>query len=369
MTSLLYDEKQDSILCKEYPFHHCDIYADQSIYLYPPELDASIIIPCYNVEKFLPGCIESLAAQKTHYTYEVILVNDGSTDGTKEILDDAAHLYPIFHCIHQSNQGAGAARTEGTRNARGEYLLFVDSDDIVSDNYVEALVGCVKASGADMGVCSYYSFNEKGVRYKTVEWPQNTKTRDLNGTPWGKIYRRELFDRVIWPSGYWHQDTILAFLVFPRVAELAVTNQCSYGYRSNMQNITHSSKKSSKALSTLYMTELVLRHMESFGLTDWLNTPEGHDRVVNQFYLNQCRIRQLPENCRKEVFRLQSKYDRERSSHAAGKHHYDSWLYAWALRNNNAGMGNLAVKLEKGSKALRIVSDRVSFLLHRNKAV
>ena len=369
MNGVLYDENLDSVLREEYAFHDCDIFSAESIYRYPPEIDVSIIIPCYNVERFLPSCIESLAAQKTQYTYEVILVNDGSKDATKDILDAAALRYDVFRCIHQSNQGCGGARNEGLRNARGKYLMFVDADDIVSADYVEALVDCVKAIDADMGVCAYYSFDDaSGRKYKKVEWPQNVKIGDVNGTAWGKIYRRELFEQLLWPSGYWYQDTISAFLIFPRVKKIAVTNKCTYGYRSSMQNTTNTSKKSSKALSTLYITSLVLRHMENFGLSDWLYTLEGHDRLVNQFYLNQCRIQRLPENCRKEVFRLQNKYYQAMSSHATGKHRYDSRLYAWALRNNNAAMGELAVKLEKVNKALRIVSARAALVLRHNKA-
>ena len=364
----LYDEKQDTIFREVYPYHECPIISETSIYRNPPEIDVSIIIPCYNAERFLPGCVESLAAQKTQYAYEVIMVNDGSTDGTKDILEAAARRHGPFQCIHQANQGAGAARTRGMREARGQYLIFVDADDVVSDNYVEALVDCVKSSGADLGACAYYAFSENGVRYKKVEWPRDITTGNLNGTPWGKIYHRDLFDRLIWPSGYWHQDTILAFLVFPRVKKTAATNKCTYGYRSNSQNITNSSRKSNKALDTLYITSLVLDHMKCIGVEDWLYTLEGHDRLVNQFYLNACRIRHLPDSCGRELFRLQSGFYRDMGRHAGGKHRYDSPLYAWALRKDNRALANLAVKLVKVNKALHIASTRAAMLLRRGQA-
>ncbi len=365
MRTVLYDEIQDSILCKEYPYKGCEIVSADSIFRNPPQLDVSVIVPCYNVERFLPECIESLAAQKTQYTYEVILINDGSTDGTRELAEDAAKRYPVFHCIHQDNQGCGAARNQGMRNAKGEYLLFVDADDTTSSNYVEELVGCVKYSGADMGICAYYSFNENGVRYKKVEWPRDVKTIMVNGTPWAKIFRRELFDRLLWPSGYWQEDTILAFLVFPRVRLVAVTNRCTYGYRSNMQNITHSSKKSPKCLSTLYLTSIILSHMVDFGLEKWLGTLDGHDRLVNQFFLNQCRTKCLPEECRREVFRLQSAYYNRITPYESGKHHYDSRLYALALKKNSTAIWKSAVRLEKVNKVLRLISARMSAILRR----
>ena len=367
MSKRLYDEKLDTVLCKEYPFREYEIVTDQSIYLRPPQLDVSIIIPCYNVEHFLPGCIESLAAQKTQYAYEVILVNDGSTDGTKEILDRAALQHPVFQCIHQDNQGCGAARNTGMRNARGEYLLFVDSDDVVSELYVEALVDCVKKADAEMGVCSYYSFAENGLRYKQVEWPRDVKTAELNGTCWGKIFRRELFDYLLWPSGR-YQDTILSYLVYPRVRRVAVTNRCTYGYRSSMQNTTNAGRKSAKALDTLYITSQVLSQMQRLGLEGWLNTLEGHDLLINQFYLNQCRVQRLPERVRQEVFRLQCAYYQEMEQPASGGHRYDSGLYARALRTNSMRLANCAVRLEKANKALRIVSGRAAALLRRDRA-
>ena len=361
----LYDMEKDSIFNKLHPYHECPIVTAESIYRNPAEIDVSVIIPCYNAETFLPSCIESLASQQTRYTYEVILVNDGSTDGTKDILEDAASRYAPFHCIHQVNQGAGAARNRGMSEARGEYLIFVDADDIVSVNYVDALVDCVKTTGADLGACAYYAFKENGATYKKVEWPKTITTGNLNGTPWGKIYHRKLFDRLLWPSGYWHQDTILAFLVFPRVKKLASTNKCTYGYRSNAQNITNSSRKSNRALDTLYISSLVLSQMKALGVEDWLYTLEGHDRLVNQFYLNSCRIRHLPEECASELFRLQSEFYHAMKHHAGGKHRYDSPLYARALRKSDLAMAKRAVKLVNVNKALHIASTRAAMLLRR----
>ncbi len=166
MSVVLYDEKQDSLFKKLYPFHDCEIISKESIFRYSIQIDVSIIIPCYNVERFLPSCIESLVSQQTNYSYEVIFVNDGSQDSTKEILDDAARRYPFFKCIHQSNQGAGAARTEGMRNAKGRYLMFIDADDIVSADYIEMLAYSITICDADMGFCADYFFTVKGFRYK-----------------------------------------------------------------------------------------------------------------------------------------------------------------------------------------------------------
>ena len=363
MSAALYEEKADRVLSGIHPFHDCAFLSRESIFRFPPQLDVSVIVPCYNAERFLPACVESLAAQQVSCRYEVILVNDGSQDGTRELLEAATREHDLFRCIHQENQGAAAARNSGLREARGEYLLFVDADDLVSPNYVQALLDCVRTANADLGVCSYYSFAGEDRRYKTVRWGDQVRTADLNGTPWGKLFHRELFDRLLWPSGYWYEDTVLAFLVYPRVRRLAATNLCTYGYRSSMQNATHAGRKSPRALDSLYITELVLRGVAEMGLAAWLDSAEGQERLLNQFYLNQCRVQQLPVECRKEVFRLQSAYTRRMPSHAGKKPRADSPLYTAALRGGHFALGELAVRLEKANKAGRLLRGRARRML------
>ena len=364
MRTALYDEKTDRVLSSTHPFHECDFLPRESVFRCPPQLDVSVIVPCYNAERFLPGCIGSLAAQQTGYRFEVILVNDGSRDGTPALLEAAAEANPAFRCFHQANQGAAAARNEGLRNARGEYLLFVDADDVVSPNYVQALMDCVQAEDAELGVCAYYSFAGDDRRYKSVQWGRTIGAGDLNGTPWGKLFHRRLFEHLLWPSGYWYEDTVLAFLVYPRVRRIAGTNLCTYGYRSSLQNATHTGRNAPKALDSLYITELVLRGVDALGLGGWLDSPRGQERLIDQFYLNQCHIQKLPGECRREVFRLQSAYMR-RLPVPSERLRCNSALYASALRRDNVARGDLAVRLEKANKALRLVARRLSWPARR----
>ena len=363
----LYDPQTDRVLSPVYPFHECAFLTPESIYRHPPELDVSVVVPCYNAERFLPGCLESLAAQQASCSYEVILVDDGSWDRTGELLEKAAAENSLFRCLRQENGGAAAARNAGMREARGEYLLFVDADDVVSPNYVQALLDCARAGDAYLGVCAYYSFTGEGKHYKTVRWDRKVGTADLNGTPWGKLFHRKLFDRLLWPSGYWYEDTVLAFLVYPRVHRIASTNLCEYGYRSSVENATHTGRKSVRALDSLYITDLVLRAMEDLRLEAWLDSAEGQERLINQFYLNQCRIQNLPSACRREVFRLQSAYTRQLLTSADRPRRFDSALYAEALWKNSAELGETAVRLEKAGKALRLVKNQAAGLLRGKK--
>ena len=117
-------------------------------------LDLSIIIPVYNGEKYLKECLDSIFNNKTKYEYEVIVIDDGSSDSSMKILQSYSKDNLIIKS--QTNQGAAAARNQGLDLARGEYVAFIDSDDYVSDNYIEKLVYEGKEKKADVVKCGYY---------------------------------------------------------------------------------------------------------------------------------------------------------------------------------------------------------------------
>lgn len=367
MKTALYDETAKDVLFDTYPFHDCVFLTQKSVFRSPAEADVSVIVPCYNVEKYLPACIKTLSSQQCRCSFEVLLIDDGSRDGTGAIADAAAAANASFRCIHQDNQGAAAARNRGMQEARGEYLLFVDADDVVSPGYVQSLWDCAKAANADVAVCAYYSFTGEDRRYKTVQWDSAVVSADLNGTPWGKLFHRKLFERLLWPSGYWYEDTVLAFLVYPRANRIAATNLCTYGYRSSLQNATHTGRKSPKSLDSLYITHLVLKAAQAMGLEAWLCSAEGQKRLLDQFYLNQCRIQNLSSKCQRQVFRLQSAYTKQLPKLSGKRPRYASALYSAALRNNSAALGKLAVRLEKPNKALTLLTRRLSKLRKRRE--
>ena len=123
----------------------------------------SIIVPVYQVEQYLRQCIDSILAQ--YFTdFELILVDDGSSDGSPEICDGYAQKYQNIHVIHQANQGPGAARNRGVEAASGEYIMFLDSDDMLDgENALRVLVSCAEDAQADITVGNYRRFSEKGI--------------------------------------------------------------------------------------------------------------------------------------------------------------------------------------------------------------
>jgi glycosyltransferase involved in cell wall biosynthesis len=121
----------------------------------------SIIVPIYNVEKYLTKCLNSLLNQDiSPNEYEIILINDGSTDGSLKIAHSFAEKYQNFHLITQDNLGLGAARNEGIKNANGKYLLFVDSDDSIQSRCLTKLIECMELYSLDLLRFNYCAVNE-----------------------------------------------------------------------------------------------------------------------------------------------------------------------------------------------------------------
>ena len=117
----------------------------------------SVVLPVYKVEKYLKRCIQSICVQ-TYRNLEIILVDDGSPDSCPEICDELAKCDSRIRVIHKENGGLSDARNVGTAYATGEYITFVDSDDDVTETYVEYLYGLIKKYDCKMALCTYSMF-------------------------------------------------------------------------------------------------------------------------------------------------------------------------------------------------------------------
>ena len=121
----------------------------------------SVLVPMYNVEKFAEQCIASIEKQ-TFRDFELIIVDDGSTDGTGDIIDKAAGLYNNIIAIHKSNGGLTSARKEAARLARGDYSVIIDGDDFVCDHYLESFADIIGRYNPDLVVCNYKNIYPDG---------------------------------------------------------------------------------------------------------------------------------------------------------------------------------------------------------------
>ena len=170
-----------------------------------PAPKISVIVPVYNVAPYVGECLSSLVHQ-TFTDFEIIAVNDGSTDGSLAVLREFERSYPMVHVIDQPNSGVSRARQAGLAQAKGEFISFVDSDDYVVPNFLEDLYRAVCTSeDTDIACCNYYlRFEITGLTFTYPFCWKSSLTRDkamqrlirdysIQGFLWNKLYRRSLF--------------------------------------------------------------------------------------------------------------------------------------------------------------------------------
>ena len=212
----------------------------------------SVIIPVYNAAPYLGACIESLLAQ-SFADFEVLLVDDGSTDESGSICDAFAGKDARLTVLHQKNGGACSARNRGIDNARGEFLVFVDADDRIAEDHVEYLLKLCTDNDADMACCAWtlddhgrmskcsYRKNEPGL-YKGDHEAMRAllTTRLLSSSVWGKIYKRVLFDEVRFPEGTnYYEDDATMYRLVSHAHSVAIGDESTYYYRLRDDSLIH----------------------------------------------------------------------------------------------------------------------------------
>jgi glycosyltransferase involved in cell wall biosynthesis len=156
----------------------------------------SIIVPIYNEEKNLKKCIESLINQ-TYKNLEIILINDGSTDNSKKVIDSYKDKRIV--AIHKKNTGIGDTRNTGIAKSTGDYIMFVDSDDYIELNYVEVLLKSLNENKADLAISNYYldtpsktyEIDLKNLKTTSIKEDEDLLCK-INLSPWNKLYKKDL---------------------------------------------------------------------------------------------------------------------------------------------------------------------------------
>lgn len=218
----------------------------------------SIIVPVYNVEKYLVECLESLKNQ-TSKNYEVILINDGSTDNSKEICEKYAINNKNFTMYSKKNGGLSDARNYGIKRAKGEYVLFVDSDDYVDkytiENYTKLVTSMEKKIDIIIGNAWVLSCNTKKLYNETLENNQylitgkkyyisSLKKGNLHVPTWLHIFNREflLKNNLFFKKGIFHEDEEHTVRAYLKADTIFKTNVTHYFYRIRSGSIMKNSK-------------------------------------------------------------------------------------------------------------------------------
>ena len=210
----------------------------------------SVVVPIYNVERYLTDCLESLA-QQTFTDLEVILVDDGATDSSATIAAAFAERDDRFQLVRQPNGGLGNARNTGADRATGDYIAFVDSDDVVVRNAYELLVGSLEATGSDFASGNYHRLTSTGTRQAGMVTSAFTATRLrthvtkhaalLNDrTAWNKVFRRSFWTHhgFRWPEGVLYEDIPVTLPAHVLAESVDVLRQPIYLWRARVGDST-----------------------------------------------------------------------------------------------------------------------------------
>lgn len=218
----------------------------------------SVIVPVYNVETYLEECVSSIVKQ-TFGDFEIILVDDGSTDNSGNICDNLTVKYSGYDIkvIHKPNGGLSSARNEGIKVSCGEYLCFIDSDDCIRENFLEALLeGCSR--GAKMAVCPIEKFKD-GSAYDISAHAESGITKIITASQYAsmlydliapeyvyaviamnKLYHRTLFENTEYPEGKLHEDEFVIYKIVSDSETVAFVDCPLYLYRQRDNSITGS---------------------------------------------------------------------------------------------------------------------------------
>ncbi len=200
----------------------------------------SIVLPVYNIVRWLNPCMESLVAQR-YTNIEILLGDDGSTDGSAELCDEWAQKDSRVRVIHKTNGGAASARNACLDQLSGDLVCFVDSDDVVDKDYVAHLVETLECAGADIAVCGFSYLRKSGTQPIVTDTPNGV----YSGTEflvrfihdwscsllWNKIYRREVIGNIRMDEGHRIDDEFFTYQVVMNSRTVAVTDRCLYHYR------------------------------------------------------------------------------------------------------------------------------------------
>lgn len=232
----------------------------------------SVIVPIYKVEKYLNRCVDSILNQ-TFKDFELILVDDGSPDNSPAICDEYAAKYDFIHVIHKENGGLSSARNAGidwaTENSKSDYLLFVDSDDIIKKNLLQKTVKLAKKHNADI-VCFGIEMTDENLN--VLEWGTMQIKRNvffdvqdrfapiippylIGDYAVNKLWRKDLFKDVRYPVGKTFEDVYCTYKLFDKANKIYLYKKNLYVYRRRVGSITKKEGFDEKSLNFYYSTK------------------------------------------------------------------------------------------------------------------
>ena len=276
----------------------------------------SVIVPVYNAAAYIERCVKSIQNQ-TYTHYELILVNDGSTDNSLEICKTLASQDERIVVLDRPNGGASAARNTGLTKARGDYIVFVDSDDYVTSTYLENLYLAAKFGNYDIVQCNFEEVNNtklsiNNVIFDKMHVQEISKKQALNDrvykvTIWGKIYSSFLFDDFKFREGEIYEDDASYYIFVDKAKKIAILNETLYYYYMSENSVMRNDKKD-KSTAFIGIYEDRIRYFRDRNNQDLLDG--SYDRFCLVLMLSLAASYAHGNNCgdRKQLWTLYKKY-------------------------------------------------------------
>ncbi|WP_022757258.1 glycosyltransferase family 2 protein [Butyrivibrio fibrisolvens] len=281
----------------------------------------SVIVPIYNVEDYLPKCIDSIICQ-TYKNIEIILVDDGSPDSCGQICENYKKKDSRIKVIHKENGGLSDARNAGICRAKGSYYVFIDSDDYIHERMIETLVEGVVSTGADIAVCSFKNVKEDEIidihsgintgSYKLISedidrlsYFYGDKYTEFT-VAWNKIYPASFFKEIKYPKGKIHEDEFTTYKLLELAKKIAYIDVPLYYYVSRSSSIM-GEEFSLKRLHRLDAISERMDHYLFLGKYDWY---EKNLFLYRIFYVRYYKAVQKPKmdiDILKEYFKTYKK--------------------------------------------------------------
>lgn len=248
----------------------------------------SVIVPIYKVEEDLEACVESIRNQ-TYPNLEIILVDDGSPDQCGAIADRLAQEDSRIRVIHKINGGLSDARNAGMESMTGDYVVFVDSDDVLELTFVEEMLGLAKKHGAQIAVCQNSVFNktmgvvhrhdQTNIVEKCFDAGDAIKTmlyqKDFDVAAWGKIYRADTLAGVQYPKGLIHEDIPTTYKPMLKANKVVYTSKELYRYQVR-ENSIENEKFTPRKMDCITTSGMMLEDLER-------NNPEYADAARSRY--------------------------------------------------------------------------------------
>ena len=244
----------------------------------------SVIVPIYNTEHYLRQCIDSILNQ-TYRELEILLIDDGSSDGSGEICDEYGRIDTRIRVFHTENKGLSAARNLGLREAKGDYIAFVDSDDWLETNMYDALLQNLGKT-SDISTCgvrreylgSYCDYNMYNTVFSRQEAIQ-ALTCGFSSAVWNKLYKKTCWEGVWFPEQHVYEDMLVIYKVFLNSNSVSCTSNILYHYRMRNGSITNT-----QTIDNLkdYWRAFHIRYIFLSALPDFRNNQEFINMIEEQ---------------------------------------------------------------------------------------